>query len=227
MGSYIQLSNVAKGYELEQQAVSLFEDINLTINSGQSTAIIGSSGAGKSTLLLMCAGLETADNGTLDYHRAGQPLCLNSLRARTGFIFQQFHLLPELNALQNVALPLKLKGVKGAEAQAATWLEKVGLAERAKHKPSQLSGGEQQRVAIARCLASQPDFIFADEPTGNLDEATAQSVTDLLFALIKEQGAALTLVTHNTELAKRCDTILSLKNGQLTQVQLEETQHVG
>jgi putative ABC transport system ATP-binding protein len=225
LNNYIKLSDAGKCYPLAQKSISLFENINLTINKGESTAIVGSSGAGKSTLLLLSAGLETLDSGSLDYVCDGQPQTINALRKNTGFIFQQFHLLPELTALQNVALPLKLKGEKHADNLATDWLEKVGLAERAQHKPNQLSGGEQQRVAIARCMATQPEYIFADEPTGNLDESTADSICDLLFSLLKTQQIGLVLVTHNPELAQRCDTVLRLKNGHLNALETQGTHY--
>lgn len=215
MNDFIELADAGKCYPVADQSVALFEQVQLTITKGQSTAIIGASGAGKSTLLLLSAGLETLDAGTLRYVRNGKPQTVEALRRESGFIFQQFHLLPELTALQNVALPLKLLGVKQATQQALQWLDKVGLAARAQHKPTQLSGGEQQRVAIARCMCTQPAFIFADEPTGNLDETTAQTVSDLLFSLVKAQHVGLVMVTHNNELARRCDTVLQLKNGAL------------
>lgn len=221
LNDFIELANAGKSYPLAEKRVALFEQVQLQVVKGQSTAIVGASGAGKSTLLLLCAGLETLDSGQLRYVRDGKAQSVEQLRRNSGFIFQQFHLLPELSALQNVALPLKLRGEKRADALAAHWLDKVGLANRAQHKPSQLSGGEQQRVAIARCMCSQPDFIFADEPTGNLDEATAQSVSDLLFGILREQQIGLVMVTHNNELAGRCDSVLRLKQGRLQSANLQ------
>jgi putative ABC transport system ATP-binding protein len=142
------------------------------------------------------------------------------LRSEIGFIFQQFHLLPELSALHNIALPLKLRGDKQAIKKAEHWLEKVGLSNRAKHKPSQLSGGEQQRVAIARALVFSPKFIFADEPTGNLDQHNANEIADILFACCQENNAGLIIVTHNSVLASKAQNIYSLANGVLTKTKV-------
>lgn len=221
MNSFIELQNIAKTYPTQNHQVELFDNINMVIKQGQANAIIGASGAGKSTLLLICAGLEQQSSGVVRYMSRGTSCSVAQLKKNSGFIFQQFHLLPELTALQNVALPLKLRGDKRAEKTACHWLEKVGLAQRANHKPNQLSGGEQQRVAIARSLSIQPEFIFADEPTGNLDEATAATVTDLLFDLIRENQTGLVLVTHNNELAQRCDNTLCLRQGKLTDYAVE------
>jgi putative ABC transport system ATP-binding protein len=138
---------------------------------------------------------------------------LAQLRQDIGFVFQQFHLLPELTALHNVALPLKLRGEKNAEATASAWLEKVGLGHRFHHKPQQLSGGEQQRAAIARALVFEPKFIFADEPTGNLDSKSAAAVADILFACCQQNGAALVMVTHNPQLAARAQQVFTFNNG--------------
>ncbi|MBE1302270.1 MAG: ATP-binding cassette domain-containing protein [Alteromonadaceae bacterium] len=222
MNSFIELQNIAKTYQTQDSQVELFDNINVTIEQGKATAIVGASGAGKSTLLLICAGLEQQSTGNVRYVSKGESRSIVQLKQNSGFIFQQFHLLPELNALQNVALPLKLRGDKHAEKNALCWLENVGLGARAKHKPNQLSGGEQQRVAIARSLSTQPEFIFADEPTGNLDEATAATITDLLFDLIHENQTGLVMVTHNTELALRCDNRLNLKQGSLNNYPVEE-----
>lgn len=222
MNSFIELQNIAKTYQTQDGQVELFDNINVTIEQGKATAIVGASGAGKSTLLLICAGLEQQSAGNVRYVSKGESHSIAQLKRNSGFIFQQFHLLPELNALQNVALPLKLRGDKHAEKNALCWLENVGLGARAKHKPNQLSGGEQQRVAIARSLSTQPEFIFADEPTGNLDEATAATITDLLFDLIRENQTGLVMVTHNTELALRCDNRLNLKQGSLNNYPVEE-----
>jgi putative ABC transport system ATP-binding protein len=206
--SRIDLINVTQSFSLNNETVELFRDINLSVIQGKSYAITGPSGAGKSSLLMLMSGLETPTEGRVT------PIP----RENMGFIFQQFHLLPELTALNNVALPLKLRGDKQAVQKATQWLEKVGLAKRLYHKPAQLSGGEQQRVAIARALIFGPKFIFADEPTGNLDEKSAENIADLLFSSCEESGASLVIVTHSSDLAARAETIFSLNAGRCTHV---------
>ena len=198
----------------------ILDDIHFTIQRGESVAVVGASGSGKSTLLSLLAGLDTpsggrvwlagVDLGGLD--EAGRAL----LRARrVGFVFQSFQLLVGLTALENVMLPLELAGQTEARRVALDVLDRVGLKARARHYPTQLSGGEQQRVAIARAFAGDPDVLFADEPTGNLDQKTGQRIIDLLFSLNREQGATLILVTHDPELAAYCDRILELDDGRL------------
>ncbi|AAZ24539.1 ABC transporter ATP-binding protein [Colwellia psychrerythraea] len=196
--------------------ITLFKNLDLTINQGQSYAITGPSGAGKSSLLMLLSGLEKPSSGHGHYLNDKHTSTLDNLRSDIGFIFQQFHLLPELTALHNIALPLKLRGDKQAISKAKQWLEKVGLSDRADHKPSQLSGGEQQRVAIARALVFSPKFIFADEPTGNLDQHNANEISDILFACCQENNAALIIVTHSNALASKAQNIYSLADGELT-----------
>ena len=200
--------------------MDLFRNLDLRIHTGESLAIIGRSGAGKSTLLSLLAGLDTPSSGRILF--AGQSLDQLDDAARAAlrlqqisFIFQSFHLLPELNALDNVRLPLEIQGRKDADAQARHWLEQVGLGARLDHYPAQLSGGEQQRVAIARAFATEPRVLFADEPTGNLDAATGERITDLLFELNREQGTTLVMVTHDNRLAARCASALTLDAGRL------------
>ncbi|WP_088329109.1 ABC transporter ATP-binding protein [Lacimicrobium sp. SS2-24] len=212
--SQIELTNVSQSFETQQHQVVLFQDLNLSIQQGQSYAIMGPSGSGKSSLLMLASGLEKPTQGKATYLTNEQVQPLEALRKDIGFIFQQFHLLPELDALNNVALPLKLRGQKGAEQKARQWLEKVGLGHRLTHKPKQLSGGEQQRVAIARALVFEPRFIFADEPTGNLDAVSAKEVTEILFSCCKEHGAGLVLVTHSEALAEQAESLLMFKDGQ-------------
>ncbi|CDI02035.1 putative transport protein (ABC superfamily,atp_bind) [Candidatus Competibacter denitrificans Run_A_D11] len=211
---------------LRKQVVSpegplvILDDINFTIDRGESVAVVGASGSGKSTLLSLLAGLDTpsagrvwlagADLGELD--EDGRAL----LRAqRVGFVFQSFQLLLGLTALENVMLPLELAGQPEPRRSALDLLERVGLKARARHYPTQLSGGEQQRVAIARAFAGNPDVLFADEPTGNLDQKTGHRIVDLLFDLNREQGTTLILVTHDAELAAYCDRVLELDDGRL------------
>jgi len=209
----IELTEVAHSFELNQQRVSLFENLSLCLEQGKSYAITGPSGSGKSSLLMLMSGLEQPTSGNIVMKHACEVGGTPVKREQIGFIFQQFHLLPELTSLANVALPLRLRGIRQAEQKAEAWLTRVGLAHRLNHKPKQLSGGEQQRVAIARALVFDPGFIFADEPTGNLDGKSAATVADILFSCCKEKGAALVLVTHSNELASRAESILRLSNG--------------
>lgn len=217
--SQIELNNVSQSFLSNEHQVHLFQDLSLTIKQGQSYAITGPSGSGKSSLLMLMSGLETPTTGEGYYINADSSVPLNELREEIGFIFQQFHLLPELTALNNVALPLKLRGIKDAEEKAEAWLTKVGLGHRLNHKPQQMSGGEQQRVAIARALVFEPRFIFADEPTGNLDTQCAAEVADILFSCCRENGAGLVMVTHSEELAIRAQHIFTFKNGTCSLVQ--------
>ena len=200
--------------------LTILDDVGCRLLAGETVAIVGASGAGKSTLLGLLAGLDTPTRGSV--HLAGEPLSAldedgrAAVRAaRVGFVFQSFHLVPALTALENVMLPLELRGDAGARAAAAEALVRVGLAPRAGHYPRQLSGGEQQRVALARAFVTRPQVLFADEPTGNLDAATGQRVVDLLFDLNREAGTTLVLVTHDRALAARCGRILELAAGQL------------
>lgn len=217
--SQIRLENVSQSFKTHDSEINLFRDVSLTISQGQSYALTGPSGSGKSSLLMLMSGLEKPTSGNVVYRRAEQTLDFSSVREDIGFIFQQFHLLPELTALNNVALPLKLRGQKHALVKAKAWLERVGLGHRLHHKPQQLSGGEQQRVAIARALVFEPKFIFADEPTGNLDEHNATEVADTLFECCEEHGAGLVVVTHSQELAARATHVFSLKSDGCQQTQ--------
>ncbi|MDP2561909.1 ABC transporter ATP-binding protein [Psychrobium sp. 1_MG-2023] len=217
MPSYIELKNASQSFQTNDTQVTLFNNLNLTVHQGESYAITGPSGAGKSSLLTLISGLEQPSTGHGVYVNAGQSKALSELRSDIGFIFQQFHLLPELTALNNVALPLKLRGDKDAIKKATAWLSKVGLNDRINHKPSELSGGEQQRVAIARALVFQPKFIFADEPTGNLDQKCAIEIADILFTCCQENNAALVVVTHSDALANRATHQFSLIDGQFNQ----------
>ncbi len=205
----IRVQNLCKSVTSGAQELAILRGINLEIKAGESAAIIGVSGAGKSTLLGLLAGLDNASSGAIYLH--GQNISTMtedqraSLRAKhVGFVFQSFQLLPGLTALENVMLPLELSGRPGASAKAKVFLEKVGLAERGHHYPRQLSGGEQQRVALARAFAVEPDILFADEPTGNLDEQTGERIIELLFELNSESDTTLVLVTHELPLARRC-----------------------
>jgi len=216
MHSYIELKNISQSFQVNDSKITLFGQLNLSIYQGESYAITGPSGSGKSSLLMLASGLELPSTGQGAYIKGDKISPLEELRADIGFIFQQFHLLPELTALNNVALPLKLRGDKQAIIKAEVWLEKVGLSHRKNHKPNELSGGEQQRVAIARALVFEPKFIFADEPTGNLDKNSADEVANLLIDSCIENNAGLVMVTHSEALAGRAKHIFALSDGQLT-----------
>jgi putative ABC transport system ATP-binding protein len=216
----LQLENVSKVVPTEDGELVLLDDLSFVIEKGESIAIVGRSGSGKSTLLGLMAGLDHASSGSINF--SGQRLetldeeALALLRAKhVGFVFQSFQLLQSLTALENVMLPLELAGGAEAESHAKQWLEKVGLGHRIDHYPSKLSGGEQQRVAVARAFAAQPAVLFADEPTGSLDAATGEQVADLLFGLNREVGTTLVLVTHDQDLADRCGRQIRIEAGQI------------
>ncbi|MET0279553.1 MAG: ABC transporter ATP-binding protein [Steroidobacteraceae bacterium] len=194
--------------------------VSLQILAGETVALVGASGAGKSTLLAMLAGLDSPTSGKVLLDGTDLTMLDEDARAalrasRVGFVFQAFHLLPSLTALENVMLPLELTGRRDAAQAAAAMLERVGLATRVGHYPRQLSGGEQQRVALARASVMRPAVLFADEPTGNLDTATGESICGLLFELNRESGTTLVLVTHDTHLAARCQRTITMSGGRL------------
>lgn len=200
--------------------VHVLKGMSLTLEQGKSAGIVGPSGSGKSTLLMVLAGLEQVDSGEVTIAGTRVDL-LNEDKAASfrgeniGIVFQSFHLIPNMTALENVAVPLELAGKKDAFAIAERSLQAVGLAERQHHYPSQLSGGEQQRVAIARALAPSPKILIADEPTGNLDAATGKQIADLLFTKQQETGLTMVLVTHDPQLAARCDREISVRSGKI------------
>lgn len=214
----IRTESLHKKVTSPEGELAILIDINISIAAGEAIAIVGASGAGKSTLLALLAGLDTPSQGQV--WLAGHDLFAldEDARARlrgqcVGFVFQSFHLLPGLNALENVMLPLELSGRDNAAAIARDTLARVGLGARMHHYPRQLSGGEQQRVAIARAYATQPAILFADEPTGNLDQRSGEHVIELMLALKRERGTTLVLVTHDTHLAARCDRSIALDAG--------------
>lgn len=220
MSKILKITGLEKTYLSGKKQLTVLHDISFEVDKGQTFSIVGPSGSGKTTLLGLCAGLDRPTEGHVEL--CGQDL--NSLnedqRAQlrnkeVGFIFQNFQLLPTLTALENVSVPLELQGAKNAEHQSKLLLEKVGLADRIHHYPSQLSGGEQQRVALARAFSNSPSILFADEPTGNLDEETGEKVIKLLFDLNKENGTTLVIITHDLELANRTQQILKLKGGKI------------
>ena len=216
----MQVESLGKQVALPSGPLTILADVSFSIAAGEAFAIVGASGSGKSTLLSLLAGLDQASTGRVLL--AGQDLgALDEdgraavRAAKVGFVFQNFQLLPALTALENVMLPLELRGDRDAEAPARLVLEQVGLAERLTHYPRQLSGGEQQRVAIARAFVTRPAVLFADEPTGNLDTTTGQQVIDLLFRLNAEANTTLVLVTHDERLAARCHRQLRLAGGKV------------
>ena len=201
-------------------AVEILKGIGLTVPTGQALALLGPSGSGKSSLMAVLSGLERASSGTLsvageNFAAMDEDALARARRGRIGVVLQAFHLLPTMTAIENVATPMELAGMPQAQDRARAELEAVGLGHRLEHYPAQLSGGEQQRVAIARALAPRPVLVFADEPTGNLDAATGQAVIDLLFARRAEAGASLIIVTHDAELAARCERVITLADGQI------------
>ena len=214
MNPLLQAIGVSKRYGV----IQVLDGVDISLEAGESAAIVGHSGCGKTTLLSLLAGLEPPDSGSVLFQGrnlyALKPKELGRLRGENmGIVFQEYHLVPSLPAIENVALPLEILGRAQAQEKARALLDRVGLSARAQHYPHQLSGGEQQRVAVARAVAAGPRVLLADEPTGNLDESTAKGVEDLLFSLIAEHNLSVVLVTHNSELAKRCGRVLPLHGG--------------
>jgi putative ABC transport system ATP-binding protein len=216
----IQLNDVSLTLGDGASSVHVLKSVSLEVAAGEATGIVGPSGSGKSTLLMVIAGLERVDSGTVTI--AGKMLNgqsedrIAAFRGRNiGIVFQSFHLIPNMTALENVAVPLELAGHADPFAAAARELEAVGLADRVTHYPGELSGGEQQRVAIARALAPAPRILIADEPTGNLDQATGRQIAELLFSKAKERGMTLVLVTHDQSLATRCARQISMRSGRI------------
>ena len=201
-------------------AVEILRGIDLDVASGETLALLGPSGSGKSSLMAVLTGLERATSGTLtvagaDFETLDEDALARARRGRIGIVLQAFHLLPTMTAQENVATPLELAGEKDAWERAAAELAAVGLGHRLDHYPAQLSGGEQQRVAIARAIAPRPPLVFADEPTGNLDAATGEAITDLLFERRAEAGATLVVITHDPALAERCGRVLTMADGRI------------
>jgi len=202
------------------RTLTVLDGVSLDVASGETVAVAGPSGSGKSTLLGLVAGLDTPSSGTIvvagvEVTRLGEAALARFRRETLGYVFQSYHLIPTLTAAENVGVPLDLAGVSGTPARVAELLAGVGLADRGHHYPAQLSGGEQQRVALARAMALDPPLLLADEPTGNLDSATGAAIIDLLFALNRERGTTLLLVTHDATLAARADRVVSLRDGRI------------
>lgn len=220
VSSAIEMQDVHLSLGQGAARVHILKNISLKIGAGEAVGLVGPSGSGKSTLLMTMAGLERPDSGSIfvDGERIdglGEDALARVRGQRIGIVFQSFHLIPTMTALENVAIPLELAGRKNAFALAASELESVGLGQRQSHYPAQLSGGEQQRVALARALGPAPSILVADEPTGNLDEDSGQAIMDLMFALRRERGATLILVTHDATLAARCDRVIRLQSGKV------------
>lgn len=216
--SILNARNLSKVVPSAEGELAILDAVSLSLAKGDSLAIVGTSGSGKSTLLGLLAGLDLPSSGevTLAGHRLAELDEDHRARVRAehvGFVFQSFQLLDSLNALENVMLPLELHGRRDAQAKASELLERVGLGARLHHYPRQLSGGEQQRVAVARAFAAEPEVLFADEPTGNLDSHTGANITELLFELNRERATTLVLVTHDERLARRCQHLLRLEGG--------------
>ncbi len=218
----LRVSDLTKTFKSGSKMLTVLDNVSFSIEQGTSCAIIGPSGSGKTTLLGLCAGLDKPTSGSVFLKES--PISsldereLSKIRnEQIGFVFQSFQLIPTLTALENVMVPVELRGVpyNKVETLALDLLEQVGLKDRVHHYPTQLSGGEQQRVGLARAFIHKPDILFADEPTGNLDSETGAQIEELLFDLNKQQGTTLIIVTHDRELAERCDRIIEMKSGEL------------
>ncbi|MBO0931420.1 ABC transporter ATP-binding protein [Fibrella aquatilis] len=224
----LRVDNLTKTYQSAGQTLTVLHDVSFDLQPGDSFAIVGPSGSGKTTLLGLCAGLDRASSGSvwlngvlLDNLSEDQRAAVRN--QHVGFIFQNFQLLPTLTALENVMVPLELRGQRGAERIARDLLDRVGLADRGHHYPLQLSGGEQQRVSLARAFSNRPAVLFADEPTGNLDEDTSATVENLLFDLNREAGTTLVIVTHNLELAAKTGRMIRIRGGHVVEDVVKKT----
>lgn len=229
MTNIIKTEGLTKQVPLADSTLTILKDINISIESGESLAIVGTSGSGKSTLLGLLAGLDVPSSGKVTLANEEISALGEDERAlirskHVGFVFQSFQLLPNLTALENVMLPLEVLGMSDAQAKAKTMLTEVGLGERVQHYPKQLSGGEQQRVALARAFVTQPSILFADEPTGNLDSRTGEHIVNLLFDLNKQNNTTLILVTHDLNLAQRCQRTIHIEAGTIVEVASAETE---
>ena len=218
MSNILSVHDLTKTYVSGGHSLTVLHGVRFEIEKGTSCAIVGPSGSGKTTLLGLCAGLDRATSGSVEINGTKLDGLSEDQRSlfrnnHVGFVFQNFQLLPTLTAIENVMVPLELRGENSARKKATSWLERVGLDDRVDHYPVQLSGGEQQRVALARAFITNPAILFADEPTGNLDDETSEKVVELLFELNRQEGTSLILVTHNPELAQRTQRIIRLKGG--------------
>lgn len=228
MSKILEVHNLQKTYHSGDKPLTVLHDIDFTLHAGDTCSIVGPSGSGKTTLLGLCAGLDRATTGSVILNGIKLDDLSEDKRAQVrnqyvGFIFQNFQLIPTLTALENVMVPLELRGERNVKQQAMELLDRVGLAERHDHYPTQLSGGEQQRVSLARAFSNRPTILFADEPTGNLDEETGDKVEKLLFDLNREAGTTLVLVTHDLELAEKTDRIIRIKGGTIVSDEVVST----
>jgi len=220
MTNALSLTDVSLSLSGNAGQVDILHDISLDVGAGETLGLVGPSGSGKSSLLMLMGGLETATTGTItalgtDITAIGEDDLARFRRDNMGVVFQSFHLIPTMTALENVATPLELAGATDAFARAEAELETVGLGHRTHHYPAQMSGGEQQRVALARASVTRPKLLLADEPTGNLDETNGAAIIDILFGLREQHGATLIMVTHSNELAARCDRVIRLRDGRI------------
>ncbi|GEM68545.1 ABC transporter ATP-binding protein [Sphingobacterium mizutaii NBRC 14946 = DSM 11724] len=216
----LQVQHVFKNYQIGDHKIPVLNDINFEIEEGSTVSIVGPSGSGKTTLLGLCAGLDQSSEGDIILNGIkltglSEDKLAQVRNEHVGFVFQNFQLLPTLTALENVLVPMELRGMRNKQKEALELLEKVGLSARADHYPSQLSGGEQQRVSLARAFANKPKILFADEPTGNLDAETSAIIEDMLFQLNKESGTTLVIVTHDLDLAAKTQKIIPIKGGKI------------
>jgi putative ABC transport system ATP-binding protein len=222
MENILEVQHISKKFKSGSRDITVLNDVSFNVRTGEGISIVGPSGSGKTTLLGICAGLDQPTTGAislmdLQLNRMNEDDRAYIRNQYVGFIFQNFQLLPTITALENVSLPLEMRGEKQVTGKAMELLDRVGLKDRISHYPSQLSGGEQQRVAIARAFITRPQILFADEPTGNLDEETAETITRLIFQMNREENTTLVLVTHNIPLARHTGRILKLKQGKLAE----------
>ena len=220
MENILVIENVSKTYQSGGRTLTVLDNISFSIEAGSTLSIVGPSGSGKTTLLGLCAGLDRASTGSvqlqnIQLEKLNEDQLAQVRNQYIGFIFQNFQLLPTLTALENIMVPLELRGEKNIRSRALDLLDKVGLANRGHHYPAQLSGGEQQRISLARAFSSKPHILFADEPTGNLDAETSEKIVTLLFDLNKEAGTTLVLVTHDLDLASKTGRVIRLKGGKM------------
>lgn len=220
----LKISNLKKTYKQGEETLIILKDLNMHVQTSEVVAVVGASGSGKSTFLSLTAGLDKFDDGEIWINE--KPIRnltsaeMTKFRAENiGFVFQQFHLISHLTAYENLALPLEIQGTSFTEEQILSSLDQVGLKHRAEHKPTEMSGGECQRLAIARGLIAKPNLLLADEPSGNLDAETGAKVMNLFFEKVRQSGTTTILVTHDVELAKRCDRVLLLKEGGFKELQ--------
>lgn len=228
METILNIKQVSKTYRSAGRILTVLDNITFSVQPGSTLAIVGPSGSGKTTLLGLCAGLDRSSAGTVELHNIPLDNLNEDKRAQirnqyVGFIFQNFQLLPTLTALENVMVPLELRGEKNVRPKALDLLDKVGLADRWHHYPVQLSGGEQQRVSMARAFVNNPRILFADEPTGNLDAETSEKIIDLIFNLNKEAGTTLILVTHDQDVASKTERIIRLRGGKIVSDEIINT----